>query len=122
MSFRCHAPLPASAKASARLRTHGRAGALAEAASGASSIPETLVLEPLSRGVLGRPVMPGDDTGFIGNRFASKLEVLTSCRKFARAPTLSDNLIMLACAPARRTKIGRAAIGDCLKRCEWEEV
>src|SRR5690242_6258704 len=29
--------------------------------SGASSIPETAVLEPMSRGVLDRPVEPGDD-------------------------------------------------------------
>jgi len=59
--LRCHAPLPASAKASARRRNQGRAGALAEAASGASSIPETVVLEPKSRGVLDRPVKPDDD-------------------------------------------------------------
>jgi len=60
--LRCHAPLPASAKASARRRNQGRAGALAEAASGASSIPETVVLEPKSRGVLDRPVKPDDDS------------------------------------------------------------
>jgi hypothetical protein len=29
--------------------------------SGASSIPETAVLEPMGRGVLDRPVEPGDD-------------------------------------------------------------
>ena len=30
--------------------------------TGRSSIPETIVLEPMGRGVLGRPVKPGDDT------------------------------------------------------------
>jgi len=29
----------------------------------ASSIPETAVLERMGRGVLGRPVKPGDDSG-----------------------------------------------------------
>jgi hypothetical protein len=29
--------------------------------SGASSIPETFVLEPMGRGVLDRPAEPGDD-------------------------------------------------------------
>ena len=58
----CHAPLPACAKASARPRVQGRAIALAEAACGASSIPETSAIEPKGRGVLDRPVEPGDDS------------------------------------------------------------
>src|SRR5262249_48254793 len=33
------------------------------ASSGASSIPETAALEPIRRGVLDRPVKPGDDNG-----------------------------------------------------------
>ena len=33
------------------------------ALSGASSIPETFVLERMGPGVLDRPVEPGDDTG-----------------------------------------------------------
>src|SRR5690349_22507050 len=39
--------------------------------SGASSIPETSVLKWISRGVLDRPVEPGDDIGLGGNRMAS---------------------------------------------------
>src|SRR5262249_13228467 len=36
------------------------------ASSGASSIPETAVLESMGRGVLDRPVKPGDDLGVVG--------------------------------------------------------
>ena len=39
----------------------GRAGALAKAACGASSIPEAALPEPMRRGVLDRSGKPGDD-------------------------------------------------------------
>jgi hypothetical protein len=58
LALRCHAPLPVSAKASTGRRVQGRAGALAEAASGASSIPEASRASTAVSGILGRPVPP----------------------------------------------------------------
>jgi hypothetical protein len=65
---------------------------------GRSSIPETVVIEPMGRGVLDRPVESGDDGG--GRDKASPSR--------SRSTYDSDNANFLANAPHRHQGVGSA--------------
>src|SRR5215468_9236501 len=66
--------------------------------SGASSIPETAVLERISHGVLDRPVEPGDDT-----------DVLAGCRLLVATAQKNQRA---SCTLRRKRWISRSVRDD----------
>jgi hypothetical protein len=80
-------------KRNAKLRAHAVARILSAVIvreGGRSSTPETLMIGPIGRGVPGRPVEPGDDSGGNVTIFAKLEPVITR-----RSACISGSLIPL---------------------------